>query len=48
VDFAYIVVHKNILELIPNILHRYFELSVLKPVRSRFFALAKFVLDPRR
>jgi hypothetical protein len=39
VDFAYIVVHENMLELIPNILHRYFELSVSKPVRSEVFCL---------
>jgi hypothetical protein len=35
--FAYFVVHKNVLELIPNILHQYFELSVLKPARSEVF-----------
>jgi hypothetical protein len=38
-DFAYIVVHENVLELIPNILHQYFELSVSKPVRSEVFCL---------
>jgi hypothetical protein len=37
VDFAYIVVHENILELVPNILRQYFELSVSKPVRSEAF-----------
>jgi hypothetical protein len=36
-DFAYIVVHENVLEFIPNILHRYSELSVSKPVRSEVF-----------
>jgi hypothetical protein len=35
VGFAYFVVHENVLELIPNILHQYFELSVSKPVRSK-------------
>jgi hypothetical protein len=37
VDFAYIVVHENILEFVSNILHRYSELSVSKPVRSEVF-----------
>jgi hypothetical protein len=47
-DFAYIVVHENVLELVPNILHQYFTLSVPKPVRSKVFAFAEFILDPRR
>jgi hypothetical protein len=47
-DFTYIVVHKNVLEFIPNTLHQYFELSVSKPVRSEVFTFAEFILDPRR
>jgi hypothetical protein len=35
--FAYFVVHENVLELVPNILHQYFKLSVSKPVRSKAF-----------
>jgi hypothetical protein len=47
-DFAYIAVHKNILELVPNILRRCFKLSVSKPVRSKVFAFAEFIFDSRR
>jgi hypothetical protein len=38
-DFAYIVVYENVLELVLNILHQYFELSVSKPLRSKVFCL---------
>jgi hypothetical protein len=38
-DFAYIVVHENVVELVSNILHRYFKLSVSRPVRSEVFCL---------
>jgi hypothetical protein len=39
IDFVYIAVYENVLELVSNILHQYSKLSVSKPVRSEVFRL---------